>query len=134
MAGSHSKQILVPYGADQTIYMVVDNVGPQGRCREAELECADLEEVIADLLNGRFNFPVRVVAYNTLEHWADDISGQVAEEIRTRCDIDGIPVPEHVEDFVACHAGAARQRISSQPDRPAGHVGGGLAPLASSAA
>ncbi len=123
MAVSRSKPILIPYGADQTIYMVVDTVGAQGCCREAELERADLEEVISDLLDGRFNFPVRVIAYNTLEHWAEDVSTQVAEEIQSRCDIDGIVVPEHVEDFVACHAGAARQLGS-----------GSLAPLLSPAA
>ncbi len=118
MAGNRSQPYSVPYGADQTIYVVVDNVGAWGHGREAESECADLEEVIADLLDGRFDFPVRVVAYNTLEHWADDISRQVAEEIRTRCDIDGVPVPGHVEDFVACHAGAARQRGSGSLASP----------------
>jgi hypothetical protein len=60
-------------------------------------------------MTGQFNDLVRVVAFNTLEHWADDVSKDVAQEIQARCDIAGEPVPEHVEDFVATYAGRMRQ-------------------------
>ena len=60
-------------------------------------------------MTGQFNDLVRVVAFNTLEHWADDVSKDVAQEIQARCDIAGEPVPEHVEDFVAPYAGRMRQ-------------------------
>ncbi len=102
--------LVVPYGADQTIYVVVDSFGVQGGAyRETELERPDLETVVSDLLAGQFNAPARVVAFNTLEHWTEDISKQVAEEIQTRCDVEGIPVPEHVHDFVASHTGRSEQ-------------------------
>jgi hypothetical protein len=94
----------VPYGADQTVYLVVDSFGSRNAVyREAEFERADLEAAIGDLLAGRFNNPVRVIAYNTLEHWTEDVSAQVAAELRSRCDIDGQPVPEHLQDFVEMH-------------------------------
>ena len=95
----------VPYGADQTVYLVVDSCGaaPGAAYRETEVERADLETVISDLLTGQFNAPVRVVAFNTLEHWADDVSQELAEGIQPRCDIEGEPVPEHIRDFVASH-------------------------------
>jgi hypothetical protein len=64
------------------------------------IERADLETVISDLTTGQFSNPVRVVAFNTLEHWAKDVSADIAEEIRTRCDIEGNDVPEHIRDFV----------------------------------
>jgi hypothetical protein len=32
-----------------------------------------------------------------LEHWADDVSEDIAQEVQTRCDIAGEPVPEHLE-------------------------------------
>jgi len=57
----------------------------------------------------QFNDPVRVVAFNTLEHWSEDVSEYIAFEIQTRCDIDGIAVPEHIRDFTTGFAGAARQ-------------------------
>ena len=74
-----------------------------------EIERADLETVISDLLRGEFNAPVRVVAFNTLEHWVDDVSRQFAEEVQIRCDIEGDPVPEHIRDFIESHAGPIRQ-------------------------
>jgi hypothetical protein len=97
---------IVPNGADQTVYLVVDRFGGLGTVyRETEVERTDLETVITDLMSGQFNDPVRVVAFNTLEHWSQDVSKDIALEIRTRCDIDGEDVPEAVRDFVDAYAG-----------------------------
>ena len=101
---------IVPYGADQTVYLVVDRFGQLGSVyRETEVEQTDLETIITDLMTGQFNDPVRVVAFNTLEHWSNDVSGEIAAEIQMRCDIDGVAVPEHIQDFVASHTGPTRQ-------------------------
>ena len=99
----------VPYGADQTAYLVVDRFSSGSVYRETEIERADLETIISDFITGQFNDPVRVVAFNTLEHWADDVSQDVAQEIQTRCDIAGDPVPDHVRDFVDSYAPTSRQ-------------------------
>src|ERR1700691_4149710 len=81
---------ILPYGADKTVYLVVDGSGAHGTVyRETEVEQTDLETVIADLTSGQFNDPVRVVAVNTLEHWAQDVSKDVALEIQSRSDIYG---------------------------------------------
>jgi hypothetical protein len=100
---------IVPYGADQTIYLVVDRLRHGSVYRETEVERIDLETIIADLMSGQFNDPVRVVAFNTLEHWSEDVSKQIADEIQTRCDIEGVAVPEHVSDFVASRTCPIRQ-------------------------
>ena len=85
---------IVPYGADQTVYLVVDRFGPFGSVyRETEVERTDIETIIADLMSGQFNDPVRVVAFNTLEHWSEDVSKDIADEIQTRCDIEGVASP-----------------------------------------
>lgn len=89
----------VPFGADQTIYLIIDRLAD----RDIEIERADLEVVIDDLMAGVVNDPRRVVAFNTLEHWSDDISVQIAAEIQSRCDIVGEPIPEHISDFVESH-------------------------------
>jgi hypothetical protein len=79
-----------PFGADQTVYVVVDRIGGAGSdSGETEIERTDLESIIVDLLWGRFSDPVRVIAFNTLEHWSEDISAEVAREIQIRCDIEG---------------------------------------------
>ena len=98
----------VPYGADQTVYLVVDSLSVGTVYRESEIEKADVETIVGDLLSGQYNGPVRIVAFNTLEHWSEDVSSDVAAEIQMRCDIDGVPVPEHLADFMQRHAGPAR--------------------------
>jgi hypothetical protein len=100
---------IVPYGADQTAYLVVDRFRSGSVYRETEVERTDLETIVSDFLTGQFNDPVRVIAFNTLEHWSDDVSNDIAAEIQTRCDIDGVSVPEHVRDFVEGFASPARQ-------------------------
>ena len=88
----------VPYGADQTVYLVVEGSGPHGIARKTER--TDIETVIADLLSGQFSDPIEVVAFNTLEHWRDDLSKDIAKEIRCRCDIEGHDVPVYLDEFV----------------------------------
>jgi len=105
MSGAGWSPKLVPYGADQTIYLVVDRLGASSTVYlETEIERSDAETIIADFLTGQFNDPVRVIAFNTLEHWSDDVSEAIATEIQTRCDIEGISVPAHVSDFVERYA------------------------------
>jgi hypothetical protein len=105
------KPSIVPYGADQTVYLVIDRFGQLGGgvYRETEVERTDLETVITDLTSGQFNDPIRVVAFNTLEHWSEDVSEDIAREIQTRCDIEGERVPEHIQDFVERHQSHERQ-------------------------
>jgi hypothetical protein len=84
-------QKVVPYGADQTVYFVIDRFGKFSSVhREAEVERTDLETVITDLMSGQFSDPIRVVAFNTLEHWSEDVSNDIALEIQNRCDIEGL--------------------------------------------
>lgn len=116
MPGSCSSPSLVPYGADQTAYFVADRVSARDCAyRETEVERTDFEAIIADFLTGQFNDPIRVDAFNTLEHWSEDISEVVAAEIQTRCDIEGVSVPEHVRDFVDRHCSRNR---SNGPNFP----------------
>jgi hypothetical protein len=70
MRKSGWKPSIVPYGADQTVYLVIDRFGGLrgGVYRETEVEQTDLETVITDLTSGQFNDPIRIVAFNTLEH------------------------------------------------------------------
>jgi hypothetical protein len=42
--------------------------------------------VISDLMSGEYSDPVRVVDFNTAEHWAEDASEDIAREIQRRVD------------------------------------------------
>ena len=91
----------VPYGADQTLYVVMDeqrptaNVGGLGK-----VEFADLEAVLRGMLDGPLFEPIQVIAFNTLEHWIEDVSATVALELQSRCATYGIELPAHLADFV----------------------------------
>jgi hypothetical protein len=107
---------IVPFGADQTVYLVTDRSGASASdLRQVEVERTDLESVIVDLISGRFNNPIRVVAFNTLEHWKEDISFEVALEIQLRFDIEGDCVPAYVEDFVSSQLDCGRSSHLSAP-------------------
>jgi len=100
----------VPYGAEQTVYLVIDGLARSGSVyRETEVERTDVETVIGDLMSGQFNDPIRVIAFNTLEHWSQDVSKDIALEIQTRCDIDGEEIPESLRDFIDSNRGPYRQ-------------------------
>jgi hypothetical protein len=65
---------IVPGGDDETVYLVAGDFGRLGRAwREADYEATDPETVIRDLLTGQYNNPVRVIAFNTAEHWLEDV-------------------------------------------------------------
>jgi hypothetical protein len=95
-----------PGGIDQNIYLVMDDLGRFGRVwREADAEHTDLETVIADLLDSQYSNPVGVFGFNPFEGWSQDVSQDVAQEVRRRCDLQGQDVPSSVQDFVECHEG-----------------------------
>ena len=46
---------VVPYGADETVYLVIDSFGTNGTVyRETEIEKADVETIVGDLLSGQY--------------------------------------------------------------------------------
>jgi hypothetical protein len=97
---------IVPNGDDQNVYLVVDDFGRNGRAyRETDVETADLETVIVDLLEGQYKNPIRVVAFNTAEKWSQDVSADVAHELRQRCDLQMRDVPFFLQDFVDRYEG-----------------------------
>jgi hypothetical protein len=101
---------IVPNGDDQNVYLVVDDFGPNGRAyRETDVETADLETVIVELLEGQYKNPIRVVAFNIAEGWSQDASADIAQELRRRCDLQVRDVPSGIQDFVDSHAGPDRQ-------------------------
>jgi hypothetical protein len=79
---------------DQNVYLVVDDFGQFGRVwREADIEKTDLESVIDDLLHGQYNNPIGVFGFNPAEGWSRDVSSDVAQELRRRCDLQMRDVP-----------------------------------------
>jgi small-conductance mechanosensitive channel len=81
-------------------------------CRETDVETTDLETVITDLIEGQYKNPVRVVGFNTAEGWSCDVSEDIADEIRDRCDRQGIDIPAHFQSFVESHENRDRRQLT----------------------
>jgi hypothetical protein len=79
--------------------LVADNFGRLGRAwPEADYETTDLETVIQGLLTGQHGNPIRVIAFNTAERWSEDVSEDVARELRRRCDLQTHDLPPTISD------------------------------------
>jgi hypothetical protein len=77
--------------------------------RNRSRRSVDLETTITALMSGEYNNPLRVVAFNTAERWADDVSAAIAREILRRLDLAGDELPSCIEGFIARHVGPDRQ-------------------------
>ncbi|MFZ0811023.1 MAG: hypothetical protein WBV83_04440 [Bradyrhizobium sp.] len=97
---------IVPNNDDRNVYIVLDDFGDNHRVfRETDVERADLEAVVMAMLEGEYRNPLRVVGFNTAEGWSQDVSADVAHEVRQRCDLQMRDVPFYLEDFVARYEG-----------------------------
>jgi hypothetical protein len=113
MRGSSWTPSIVPNDINETVYLVADDFSRLGRAwREADYETTDLETVIQDLLPGQYGNPIRVVAFNTAERWSEDVSPDVARELRRRCDLQMRELPSTICDFVELHEGQDRRQLT----------------------
>ena len=96
---------IVPDARDQNVYLVLDDVGRSDRVWSETAETSDLETVVVDLLAGQYKNPVRVIGFNIAEGWSEDVSADVAQELRQRCDLQQRDVPFFLQDFVDRYEG-----------------------------
>ena len=69
-------------GFDVDVYLVLDDFGKLGRAyRETDEEASDRETIIRNLISGEYNNPVRIVAFNTSEGWARDVTEDTARAV-----------------------------------------------------
>ena len=100
---------IVP-AASEDYYLVVNDFGRLGAAFvETDLDRANYETTIADLMNGQHCDPLRVIMFNPDIDRSEDVSHAIAQEILRRIDLEGRSVPSVLEDFVDRHAGKDRQ-------------------------
>ncbi len=100
---------IVPHGRDETVYLVAADFGQLGPAWvEADYGTTDLETVIQDLLTGQYRDPIRVIAFNTAERWSEDVSEDVAHELRRRCDLQMRNIPFFLLNFTNRYEGRYR--------------------------
>jgi hypothetical protein len=100
---------IVP-GAPEDYYLVINHYGRFGTAfAETDINRADLETTISDLIAGQHSDPLRVVMFNTDTDRAEDVSHAIAQEILRRLDLEGRSMPSELEDFIDRHVGRDRQ-------------------------
>ncbi len=102
---------IVPNGPDEHVYLVVECNCDGHDCvwLEANVGSTDLETVITDLMSGQYSNPQRVIAFNIAERWSQDVSEDVARELRRRGDLDYEDLSSSIEDFVERYTRRQRQ-------------------------
>ena len=90
---------IVP-GGEKDIYLVLDDFGRLGRAWcETDEAGANRAALIRNLLDGQYENPVRIVAFNTSEGWSRDVTVDIADELRRRY-VEDEEVPETVLEFL----------------------------------
>ena len=104
---------IVPDDTNRDVYLVLDDFGRLGRAwRETDEAGANRTTLVLNLLDGQYEDPVRIVAFNTAEGWSRDVTVDIADELRRR--------------FVSTTR--YRNRFSSSWKRSTGAEGCGLIP------
>jgi hypothetical protein len=92
---------LIPDEAsDATVYIVLNDFGSLGRayCETDEAE-ADQATIIENILTGQYSHPLRVVAFNTAEGWARDVTEDIARAVLKRADSDHRSIGPVAQEF-----------------------------------
>ena len=76
---------IAPHDGHEDVYIVLDDFGCLGRawCETAEAG-ANRATLVRNLLDGHYENPVRIVAFNTSEGWSRDVTVDIADELRRR--------------------------------------------------
>src|SRR3974390_2166810 len=76
---------IVPEHTHHEIYLVLDDFGTLGRAwRETDERGTHRATLLRNLLEGQYENPVRIVAFNTAEGWSRDVTVDIADELRRR--------------------------------------------------
>jgi hypothetical protein len=96
--------------SSENVYLVLDDFGALGRAyRETDEDGADQETLIRQLMEGQFNAPVRVIAFNLAAGWVRDVSADVALEIDCRIHRHSLEVCPKLARFVERQLELARR-------------------------
>ena len=99
------------------MYLVLDDFGQLGRSyREVDEDKADRETVIRWLIEGQYQNPVRIVAFNTSEGWSRDVTVEIARELRDKADRFGTELSPGLRDFIDSELDRAKRLTISNAD------------------
>jgi hypothetical protein len=99
------------------LHLVLCDFGAGGQAfAKVNLTHADRKTVICELIAGEYEAPLAVVAINLAEGWARDVSGAIAQAIKTM--VDDAVLTAGTRAFVRTHL----IKIAPLPDDGAGQL------------
>ena len=102
----NSPSIVPGLPVDVTVYAVLDDLGSFGRVwREADQNAADEATVIRNIIEGQYERPVQIVAFNTAEGWARDVTEDIARAVVDTAHGERLDITEGARDFYAWATG-----------------------------
>jgi hypothetical protein len=105
-------------GFNVDVYLVLDDFGQLGRAyREVDEDKADRETVIRWLVEGQYQNPVRIVAFNTAGGWSRDVTAEIAREIRDKADRFGEELSPGLMDFIESELDRAKRLTNADPTK-----------------
>ena len=96
---------LVP-DKDVTVHIVLNDFGNLGRAYvetdEAEADEAEADEatIVDNILSGQYSRPLQVVAFNTAEDWARDVTEDIAWAVLDRAGREHSPIGQAAREFL----------------------------------
>jgi hypothetical protein len=91
---------LVP-DEDVTVHIVLNDFGQLGRAylKTDETE-ADEATIVENTPSGQYSCPLRVVAFNTAEGWARDVTEDIAWAVLTLANRDNRSIGKSAQEFL----------------------------------
>src|SRR5437868_12965243 len=92
---------------DSTHYFVLDDFGEEYGCLFHERREHETSEatVIRHLIEGQFEKPVRVIAFNAEEGWSRDVSQEIADKVLSQVESEHGSMTSATRAFVERHLG-----------------------------
>jgi len=113
---------IVPGVPDQDYHIVICGFRNGPSFLETDLDHADFESVVTNMMVGEYSDPLRVVMLNPETQRCEDVSHAVANEILRRLAFEGREVPPLLEGFIDSHAGPDRQLTLRLAPPPSSHA------------
>src|SRR6478672_3648927 len=94
-------------GDDVTVHIVLNDFGPLGRAYvETDEAKADEATIIENILSGQYSHLIRVVAFNTAESWACDVTEDIARAVWSKARSEYRPIGKSAQGFLERTLGA----------------------------
>ena len=92
---------LAPREPDVTVHIVLNDFGELGRAYvETDEAEADQATIVDNILSGQYSHPLRVVAFNTAEGWARDVTEDIARAVLSKADSEDRSIGTAAQGFV----------------------------------